>query len=97
METILEQMLEQQRLDNLKFANMDVVIEQPEVGTIICDNPYKEIINPTELVECEDTIVLKRFIKNRLYRVEFCAKVFTIKDYIKWKNLGDTMFKRCSR
>ena len=97
METILEQMMEQQRLDNLKFATMEVVIEQPKVGTIICNNPYKEIISPTELVECDDVIVLKRFINNKLYRVEFCSQVFTIKDYIKWKNLGDTMFKRCSR
>ena len=97
METILEAMMEQQRLDSLKFATMEVVVEQPKVGIIICDNPYKEIISPTELVECDDTIVLKRFINNKLYRVEFCVKVFTIRDYIKWKNLGDTMFKRCSR
>lgn len=97
METILEAMLEQQRLDNLKFATMEVVVEQPEVGTIICDNPYKEIVSPTELVEVEDIIVLKRFINNKLYKVEFCARVFTIRDYIKWKNLGDTIFKQCSR
>lgn len=97
METILEAMMEQQRLDNLKFATMEVVMEQPEVGTIICDNPYKEIVSQTELVECDELIVLKRFINNKLYRVEFCADVFTIKDYVRWKDLSDTMFKRCSR
>lgn len=98
-EQLLNSMVEQQKKDNEAFLNMAIEYDSEVEDTIVVPEvEWVDCVSRTEIHDVEgveDTIELRRFIKSRLVKVQFDAKVVSPRDLIKWFELKDEDFYKC--
>lgn len=92
----LETMLEQQKLENDKFANMPVERIDDDVITLII--PPEEVISSKTVIVVNDNgvVVLRRFIDRKLWSVEF-TNGLSIDKVQGWFDLSDDKFLRLAK
>lgn len=93
MEKLLGRMLEQQARDNKAFQEMESVRED-SVEELYWELPYSQV-SKTKIVKQDGKVVLKRFINNKLYGVEFKDDIKLV-DAMDWFEIEDYTFVRCT-